>query len=208
MLREGVGGERKRDMAPKPGAHLKATSILIAVLILASLFAVAPAVAPPFSGAAQVDVGVNKVISVTLNTTTIGFGNLNPGDANVNAATGFPVNITISSSTNVDTYIAANASTDGGNHTGGNFTNAAHAANPSIPIGNLVFSNAANFTLNLAHSLTEQGNATFGDWNNIQCPCGGSPQLRNYFNRISIPATAKGEAYHAHVVIKVAEMGT
>jgi hypothetical protein len=132
------------------------------------------------------------IIDVTLHSVPIDFGNLDPGVSYSPAlgGAGYPMVVTIESTTNVDT----NLTLKGTDFTAGAF---------SFSIGNLSYSNAtAGAKTNMASGYP--ASPPYADWINIPAPGGGPAVNRSVYFWVSIPIGQTAGTYNSTVTVKVA----
>ena len=139
-------------------------------------------------------VTVSGVVDVTLNGTTIDFGNLPPDTPNSSATTSFPVLITIHGTTNTQITIQVN---------GTDMTGAGTLAVNNITYSNdTVWLTELNATFN---SGSDEAHARYTDWVDIADPV--EDITRNAYWYINIPAAQTKGAYNGNIYIKVIESG-
>lgn len=187
--------EYEFNMAPP---KLKAGGLAAAIiLIVAALLAISPMslAADNATSGTTASVSINETVSISLANTPIQFGNL---DAGVNqqpaqAGNGYPLQITVKDTTNVDVNVTLNGSDfdDGGGNTFG--------------ITNLTYSNTSTTPSKTNASATYPA-PTYSDWTNIQTA--GSDQSVNSYFWVNVPKNQTAGTYTADVNVKVYKYGT
>ncbi len=162
---------------------------ILAVLV-ALLVSVQPVASVDNATAVSASVGVNVVVDVTLDATTLGFGSTSPG-INDLQPTEYPLNVTIYGNTNVDTNLSVNGDA--------NFTTGTY----NFSIGNLTYSNESGGVHTPMTTSYAQGTPTHADWQDISDP--SSDITREVYALLDIPSGQAGGSYSASVSIKVGE---
>ncbi len=140
-------------------------------------------------------VTVSGVVDVTLNGTTIAFGNVAPGTANSSATTGCPVEITIHADTNTVTTIQVN---------GTDMTGAG-----TLEVNNITYCNESDgwkteLNATFSSGADDQYNA-YSDWLDIADPT--EDITRDAYWYINIPSAQAKGAYSGNIYIKVIDSG-